>query len=103
MDLKNLMSHAVRPVNPTTTGELPAPELAQLSEEDLQQIIGGVSIDLDIDPGEWSRELVVLDNGELKTDPKHPGVLVVTGAPSSGSDNLQMARLIYSGGAVEIP
>jgi hypothetical protein len=40
MDLKNLMSHVVRPVNPTTTGELPAPELAQLSEEDLQQIIG---------------------------------------------------------------
>jgi|GEM_PF-5297896 len=25
----------------TTTGELPAPELAQLSEEDLQQIVGG--------------------------------------------------------------
>ena len=45
MDLKNLMSHVVRPVNPTTTGELPAQnELAQLSEEDLQQIIGGVSI-----------------------------------------------------------
>jgi bacteriocin-like protein len=41
MDLKNLMSHVVRPVNPTTTGELPAPEVAQLSEEDLQQIIGG--------------------------------------------------------------
>jgi len=37
MDLKNLMSHVVRPVNPTTTGELPAQnELAQLSEEDLQ-------------------------------------------------------------------
>ena len=41
MDLKNLMSHVVRPVNRTTKGELPAPELAQLSEEDLQQIIGG--------------------------------------------------------------
>jgi bacteriocin-like protein len=41
MDLKNLMSHVVRPVNPTTTGVRPAPELAQLSEEDLQQIIGG--------------------------------------------------------------
>ena len=41
MDLKNLMSHAVRPVNRTTKGELPAPEFAQLSEEDLQQIIGG--------------------------------------------------------------
>ena len=52
MDLKNLMSHAVRPVNPTTTGELPAPELAQLSaqnelvqlsEEDLKNINGGGS------------------------------------------------------------
>lgn len=47
MDLKNLMAQVaqvVRPVNPTTTGELPAPELAQLSEmseEDLLQIIGG--------------------------------------------------------------
>jgi bacteriocin-like protein len=41
MDLKNLMSHVVKPVNPTTTGVRPAPELAQLSEEDLQQIIGG--------------------------------------------------------------
>lgn len=49
MDLKNLMSHVVRPVNRTTTEELPAkelaqvsaPELAQLSEEDLLQIIGG--------------------------------------------------------------
>jgi len=41
MDLKNLMSHVVRPVNPTTKGEQPAPELTQLSEEDLQQIIGG--------------------------------------------------------------
>ena len=49
MDLKNLMSHAVRPVNPTTTGELPATEfqlsaqdeLIQLSEEDLRKINGG--------------------------------------------------------------
>jgi len=43
MDLKNLMSHLVRPVNRTTKGELPAPELAQLSEEDLQQIRGGIT------------------------------------------------------------
>jgi LEA14-like dessication related protein len=42
MDLKNLMSHVVRPVNSTTTGELPAmQELAQLSEEEMQQIWGG--------------------------------------------------------------
>jgi len=37
MDLKNLMSHVVRPVNRTTTEELPAmQELAQLSEEEMQ-------------------------------------------------------------------
>jgi len=49
MDLKNLMSHTVRPVNPTTTGELPATEfqlsaideLVQLSEEELRKINGG--------------------------------------------------------------
>ncbi len=41
MDQKNLMAQAAGPVNPTTTEELPAPELAQLSEEDLQQIVGG--------------------------------------------------------------
>jgi len=42
MDLKNLMSQVVRPVNRTTTEELPAmQELAQLSEEEMQQIWGG--------------------------------------------------------------
>jgi len=41
MDLKNLMSHVTRPVNRTTTEELPAKELAQLSEEEMQQIWGG--------------------------------------------------------------
>ncbi len=43
MDINNLMSHAVRPVNRTTTEELPAKELAQLSEEEMQQIWGGES------------------------------------------------------------
>jgi bacteriocin leader peptide (microcyclamide/patellamide family) len=43
MDQKNLMPIAAGPVNPTTTGELPA-QLAQLSEEALQQIIGGGDI-----------------------------------------------------------
>jgi len=43
MDLKNLRDQVVTPVNPTTTGELPAPEFAQLSEEDLLQIIGGAN------------------------------------------------------------
>jgi hypothetical protein len=36
MDQKNLMALSAGPVNPTTTGELPASELAQLSEEALQ-------------------------------------------------------------------
>jgi bacteriocin leader peptide (microcyclamide/patellamide family) len=40
MDKKNLMPQAGEPFNRTTTGELPA-QLAQLSEEALQQIIGG--------------------------------------------------------------
>ncbi|HEY9807056.1 MAG TPA: DUF5837 family cyanobactin class RiPP [Candidatus Obscuribacterales bacterium] len=36
MDKKNLMPQAAQPVNRTTIGQLPA-ELAQLSEEALQQ------------------------------------------------------------------
>jgi hypothetical protein len=44
-DLKNLMSHVTRPVNRTTTEELPAKELAQLSEEEMQQIWGGDFLD----------------------------------------------------------
>jgi len=43
MDQKNLMPIAPGPVNPTTTGQLPA-QLAQLSEEALQKIIGGGDI-----------------------------------------------------------
>ena len=54
MDQKNLMDQVVRPVNPTTTGELPAKELAQLSEEDLLQIIGGVAASVSIDAEEFS-------------------------------------------------
>ena len=37
---KNLMPIAAGPVNPTTTEELPG-QLTELSEEALQQIIGG--------------------------------------------------------------
>jgi bacteriocin leader peptide (microcyclamide/patellamide family) len=40
MDKKNLMPQAAGPVKRTATGQLPA-QLAQLSEEALQQIIGG--------------------------------------------------------------
>ncbi len=43
MDKKNLMSIAAGPVNPTITGQLPA-QLAKLSEEALQQIVGGDNI-----------------------------------------------------------
>jgi len=42
MAQKNLMAQVAGFLKRTTTGELPAPELAQLSEEDLQQIVGGV-------------------------------------------------------------
>jgi hypothetical protein len=60
MDQKNLMALSAGPVNPTTTEELPAPELAQLSEEALQLAqlsdealllcVGGVGLgDLDVE------------------------------------------------------
>lgn len=69
MNLKNLMSQVVKPVNPTTTRELRAPELTQLSEEALQQIIGGqketeeIGIDLRKHLGKVLR--VTPENGNL--------------------------------------
>jgi bacteriocin-like protein len=42
MAQKNLMAQVAGFLKRTTTGELPAPELAELSEEALQQIVGGV-------------------------------------------------------------
>ncbi len=92
MNQKNLMSH----VNPTATKELPALELTQLSEEDLQQIIGGgVSIELGIDPAEWWREISLLDNGQLNQVPIGRELLV-TGAPSTTVNNLYSVNLTYS-------
>jgi hypothetical protein len=41
MAQKNLMAQVAGFLKRTTTGELPAPELALLSEEALQQIVGG--------------------------------------------------------------
>jgi bacteriocin leader peptide (microcyclamide/patellamide family) len=61
MDEKNLMPIAAGPVNPTTTGELPA-ELVELSEEALQQIIGGLVRDL-LEDG----YMVTPENGNLRT------------------------------------
>jgi bacteriocin-like protein len=49
MDQKNLMAQAAGPVNPTTTEELPAPELVELSEEALQQIVGGVDVGVEVE------------------------------------------------------
>jgi bacteriocin leader peptide (microcyclamide/patellamide family) len=61
MDQKNLMPIAAWSVNPTTTGELPA-ELVELSEEALQQIIGGLVRDL-LEDG----YMVTPENGNLRT------------------------------------
>jgi hypothetical protein len=49
MAQKNLMPPVAGSLNgTTTTGELPA-ELVEVSEEDLQQIVGGVGLGLDVD------------------------------------------------------
>ena len=61
MDKKNLMQIAAGPVNPTTTEELPA-QLTELSEEALQQIIGGLVRYL-VEDG----YMVTPENGNLRT------------------------------------
>jgi bacteriocin leader peptide (microcyclamide/patellamide family) len=60
MDKKNLMPIATGPVNRTTTEELPG-QLTELSEEALQQIIGGLVRDL-LDNG----YMVTPENGNLR-------------------------------------
>jgi hypothetical protein len=45
MAQKNLMAQVAGFLKRTTTGELPAPELALLSEEDLQRVVGGVEVE----------------------------------------------------------
>jgi bacteriocin leader peptide (microcyclamide/patellamide family) len=60
MDKKNLMPIAAGPVNRTTTEELPA-QLTELSEETLQQIIGGLVRDI-LDDG----YMVTPENGNLR-------------------------------------
>jgi bacteriocin leader peptide (microcyclamide/patellamide family) len=57
---KNLMPIAAGPVNPTTTEELPG-QLTEVSEEALQQIIGGLVRDL-LDDG----YMVTPENGNLR-------------------------------------
>ena len=51
MDQKNLMAQVAGFLKRTTTGELPAPELAELSEEALQQIVGGVGTEATAEVG----------------------------------------------------
>jgi hypothetical protein len=45
MDKKNLISHANTSLNPTTTAELPI-EIVEMSDEDLQQLVGGMNYQL---------------------------------------------------------
>ncbi len=43
MDKKNLMSQVAHPINKLTVQDLPI-ELAELSDEELQQVVGGKEI-----------------------------------------------------------
>jgi len=60
MNKKNLMPIAAGPVNRTTTEELPG-QLTELSEEALEQIIGGLVRNL-LDDG----YMVTPENGNLR-------------------------------------
>jgi len=75
-------------------------EFAEMSEEDLQQVVGGVRVNLPIIREGLESAIAYLDNGELIPS-KNPGIFMVTGAASNGNDSLLSNNLIFLNGAIE--
>jgi hypothetical protein len=75
-------------------------EFAEMSEEDLQQlVVGGIRVNFLITP-EVERAITYLDKGELIPS-KNPGIFIVTGAQSHENHSFLSNNLIFSGGAIE--
>jgi hypothetical protein len=100
MHEKNLRTQTNDSGNPLTIQDLSF-EFAEMSEEDLQLVVGGVRVNLPIIREGLESAIVSLDNGELIPS-KNPGVFIVTGAQSNENNSLlSHNNLIFSGGAIE--